>query len=115
MVEAPSEAPSAAVEVTENQNTESQPPPAETPTEEATAPAAVQEEAPAPAVAVEEAPPPAAATEETPAKEEAPAPVVTEVAAAPAAAPAPSTVYRPPVAGVRGRVPPGGHTSGPFW
>merc|ERR1711936_580921 len=75
VVEAPSEAPSVAVEVTENQNTESQPPPAETPTEEATAPAAVQEEAPAP--------------------------VVAEVAAAPAAAPAPSTVYRPPVAGVR--------------
>ena len=24
-------------------------------------------------------------------------------------------VYSPPVAGVRGRVPPGGHTSGPFW
>merc|ERR1712183_556175 len=89
VVEAPSEAPSAAVEVTENQNIESQPPPAETPTEETPAPAPVLEEAPAPAVA--------------------------EVAGAPAAAPAPSTVYRPPVAGVRGRVPPGGHTSGPFW
>ena len=71
---------------------------------------------PAYSLATEETPAPAATTEETPApaaaKEESPAPVVTEAAPA---APAPSTVYLPPVAGVRGRVPPGGHTSGPFW
>merc|ERR1712037_141406 len=107
VVEAPSEAPSAPAEVAENQNIESQPAPAEAPSEEAPAPTAVTEEAPAQSAATEEAP----AKEET--ASQAAAPVVTEVAAA--AAPAPGTVYRPPVAGVRGRVPPGGHTSGPFW
>ena len=114
-MEAPSEAPSAAAETTENQNGESQPAPTEASSEEA--PAAVVEEAAAPAVPTEEAPAPAVATEEAPApgaaKEETPAPVVTE--AAPAAPAASSGVYKPPVVGVRGRVPPGGHTSGPFW
>ena len=110
VVEPTAEAPSAAAEVAEIPTPEVQPaatippPSAEAPTEEA----------PAPAVAVVEEAAPAAATEEVKeAPHPAPAPVVTEEA--PAAPAAPSTVYRPPVAGVRGRVPPGGHTSGPFW
>ena len=109
VVEPTAEAPSAAAEVAEIPTPEVQPaatippPSAEAPTEEASAPA----------VAVEEAAPAAATEEVKEAPHPAPAPVVTEEA--PAAPAAPSTVYRPPVAGVRGRVPPGGHTSGPFW
>ena len=44
--------------------------------------------------------------------EEASSPPAASEPAAPAAA---EPAYSPPVAGVRGRVPPGGHTSGPFW
>eukprot|EP00092_Neocalanus_flemingeri_P028520 GFUD01030972.1.p1 GENE.GFUD01030972.1~~GFUD01030972.1.p1 ORF type:complete len:152 (+),score=32.37 GFUD01030972.1:49-456(+) len=42
----------------------------------------------------------------------APAP---SLAPAPSQAPAPSHAPSPPVAGVRGRIPPGGHSSGSFW
>merc|ERR1712107_468275 len=68
-------------------------------------PSTVQEPIP---VVEDSTPPPApadapAASEPAPAAEESQAP------------PAPASHYAPPVAGVRGRVPPGGHSSGPFW
>ena len=47
--------------------------------------------------------------------EEASSPPAASEPAAPAAPAAAEPAYSPPVAGVRGRVPPGGHTSGPFW
>ena len=111
-------------------------------TAEPAAPAPVAEEAPPPACAPEqEAPPPleAAPVESVIQEDQCPAPPPTEdipaaaapptnddVPAAPAAAPTettpepvaappPAAAYTPPAAGVRGRVPPGGHSSGPFW
>merc|ERR1712150_247966 len=95
--------------------TEELPPPPPASTEEAPV-----TEAPSPPSATEEAAP--VTVEDTPAEGgsndsaavETPAPAAAPTpspAPAPAAAPAPT----PPVAGVRGRVPPGGHTSGPFW
>merc|ERR1712064_35083 len=93
--------------VTEDPNTGSESAPPSDP------PAATEEAAP---VTVEDTPAgsndSAAAETLAPAPEAAPAPAAAPTpSAAPAAAPAPT----PPVAGVRGRVPPGGHTSGPFW
>ena len=119
----------AAEPVVEQPQVETAPAPVEVPAE-APAPAPV-EAAPEPAPAAAE---PAPAPEPIPAAEQvveavAPEPVAeaapsapepqdqpAESAPAPApAAPVDSSHYNPPVAGVRGRVPPGGHSSGPFW
>ena len=62
----------------------------------------------------EEAAPAAQEAEPPLAPEAAPEETVTEQEAAPAQE-APSQAPAAPLAGVRGRVPPGGHSSGPFW
>ena len=87
------------------------PAPADAPAASEPAPAAEESQAPpAPAADTASAPP---AAEATPAAA-APPPAVQShsIGSMPAA---PASHYAPPVAGVRGRVPPGGHSSGPFW
>ena len=92
------------------------PAPADAPAASEPAPAAEESQAP-PAPAADTASAPLAA-EATPAAAApppaAPAPAVQShsIGSMPAA---PASHYAPPVAGVRGRVPPGGHSSGPFW
>ena len=103
---------------------EAPPPPVCDPVEQVATPPVV-EAAPVEAVNQEDQCPAPPTTEDVPAPastdnvaaptETVPEPVAASAPTSAAAAPPPASAYTPPAAGVRGRVPPGGHSSGPFW